>query len=142
VPDGEILRFLFAGLLAVTAIRLFMDQRKKETGIPAYDPFILLAGGFITGIASGMFGIGGGVILVPFLIVIAGFPTKKSSRHIIGIYPVLFSRRYNHVPLQRYWNRYFTAFSFSRVYIHHSLCSTCHSHDNNDQCRSILKQKI
>lgn len=78
VLEGEILRFLFAGLLAVTAIRLFMDQRKKETGIPAYDPFILLAGGFITGIASGMFGIGGGVILVPFLIVIAGFPTKKA----------------------------------------------------------------
>ncbi|UUX93068.1 sulfite exporter TauE/SafE family protein [Methanoplanus endosymbiosus] len=78
VLDGEILRFLFAGLLAVTAIRLFLDQRKKEGGIPVYDPFVLLAGGFITGIASGMFGIGGGVILVPFLIVIVGFPTKKA----------------------------------------------------------------
>lgn len=78
VLDGEILRFLFAGLLAITAIRLFLKKGKTEGGIPVYDPIILLTGGFITGIASGIFGIGGGVILVPFLIVIAGFPTKKA----------------------------------------------------------------
>lgn len=35
---------------------------------------VLLIIGFITGIMSGLFGIGGGIIIVPALILIAGFP--------------------------------------------------------------------
>lgn len=37
-------------------------------------PALLLLIGFIAGIAAGLFGIGGGVLIVPALVYLAGFP--------------------------------------------------------------------
>ncbi len=40
---------------------------------------IALAGGVLAGICGGLFGIGGGIVMVPFLIVTLGFAQKKAQ---------------------------------------------------------------
>jgi uncharacterized membrane protein YfcA len=68
-----VLRWLFIALLVVVAARLVLivPERGAETTL---DPLLLLAlvgVGFVVGIASGLFGVGGGIIIVPVLV--AGF---------------------------------------------------------------------
>lgn len=68
------LRWLFIALLAVIAIRLFFEvpSREAELVLSPATIVLLVALGIIMGIASGLFGIGGGVILVPVLVALFG----------------------------------------------------------------------
>ena len=50
-------------------------EKSKESKVPVYY-FLLL--GFFAGILSGMFGVGGGVVIVPFLMLFMKFDTKKA----------------------------------------------------------------
>jgi uncharacterized membrane protein YfcA len=68
------LRWLFIALLVLVAVRLFFEVPSRDAEL-AYSPGIViaLAGlGLVVGVASGLFGIGGGVILVPVLIAFFG----------------------------------------------------------------------
>lgn len=42
-------------------------------------PALLILGGVLAGVCGGLFGIGGGIIIVPFLILAAGFTQKKAQ---------------------------------------------------------------
>ncbi|HWM34137.1 MAG: sulfite exporter TauE/SafE family protein [Actinomycetota bacterium] len=68
------LRWLFIGLLVLVAVRLFFEVPARgtalELGVGVVVALVLL--GVVMGIASGLFGIGGGVILVPVLIAFFG----------------------------------------------------------------------
>jgi len=67
------LRWLFIALLILVAIRMFLIAPERGADVEL-DPLVglgLVAAGLFMGVASGLFGIGGGVILVPLLI--AGF---------------------------------------------------------------------
>jgi len=68
------LRWLFIGLLLLVAVRLFFEIPVRSGVIPLTPVSIpgLLALGVIMGIASGLFGIGGGVIVVPILVALFG----------------------------------------------------------------------
>jgi uncharacterized membrane protein YfcA len=68
------LRWLFIGLLVLVAVRLFFEIPAR-TGVIALTPFSipgLVVLGLVMGIASGLFGIGGGVIVVPILVAVFG----------------------------------------------------------------------
>lgn len=68
------LRWLFIGLLVLVAVRLFFEVPSRDAEM-VYSPWVvvaLLLIGVVMGIASGLFGIGGGVILVPVLIALFG----------------------------------------------------------------------
>ena len=68
------LRWLFIGLLVLVAIRLFLEIPSRESDL-IYTPWVVIAlilVGVVMGIASGLFGIGGGIILVPVLIAFFG----------------------------------------------------------------------
>ncbi|MCU1416256.1 MAG: uncharacterized protein JWP32_430 [Schumannella sp.] len=68
------LRWLFIALLVLVAIRLFFEVPSREAQL-SYSPGVVLALaalGLVVGVASGLFGIGGGVILVPVLIAFFG----------------------------------------------------------------------
>ena len=68
------LRWLFIALLVLVAIRLFFEVPSREAEL-AYSPLVVVAlvgVGVVMGIASGLFGIGGGIILVPILITFFG----------------------------------------------------------------------
>ncbi len=64
------LRWLFIVLLIAIAIRLFLiaPERGAEVEVDWLIGLALVASGLFMGVASGLFGIGGGVILVPLLI--------------------------------------------------------------------------
>jgi len=70
------LRWLFVGLLVIVAIRMFIDIPPGTQSIEFTVPSVvgLIALGLVVGIASGLFGIGGGVIVVPALIGLFGVP--------------------------------------------------------------------
>jgi len=68
------LRWLFIGLLLLVAARLFFEIPARTGGIaltPVSIPGLLVLG-LVIGIASGLFGIGGGVIIVPILVALFG----------------------------------------------------------------------
>lgn len=73
VPLGW-LRWLFIGLLVVVAVHLAFatPAREAEIAVTPLAAVGLLALGLMVGIAAGLFGIGGGVIAVPALIVLFG----------------------------------------------------------------------
>ena len=68
------LRWLFIALLVLVAVRLFFEVPSREADL-VFSPAVVIAlvgVGVVMGIASGLFGIGGGVILVPVLIAFFG----------------------------------------------------------------------
>lgn len=40
--------------------------------------------GLVAGVFSSVFGVGGGILIVPLLIVVAGFPTKEATATSLG----------------------------------------------------------
>lgn len=57
------------------AIRLRPVIALPASGIESFSVWVLIAVGFVTGFASGLLGVGGGVLLVPALIYAMGCPT-------------------------------------------------------------------
>jgi hypothetical protein len=72
VPIG-LLRWMFIGLLGLAAVETLLEipSRDAEISLTLVSGAILLLIGALMGVASGLFGIGGGVIVVPILM--AGF---------------------------------------------------------------------
>ena len=68
------LRWLFIALLLVTAIRLLFEVPSRGSDIVLSPGVVagLIVLGLVMGVASGLFGIGGGVIAVPVLITLFG----------------------------------------------------------------------
>jgi hypothetical protein len=68
------LRWLFIGLLILVTVRLFLEIPARIGSIPLTVVSIpaLIVLGLVMGIASGLFGIGGGVIVVPVLVTLFG----------------------------------------------------------------------
>jgi uncharacterized protein len=69
------LRWLFIGFLLIIAVRLIVVEveRAGTFSLGVWPVVGLVVLGFVMGVASGMFGIGGGVIAVPVLIALFGF---------------------------------------------------------------------
>ena len=68
------LRWMFIGLLLVIAVRMLFEFPSSSTEI-VLSPWAivgLVALGLFMGVASGLFGIGGGVLMVPILITLFG----------------------------------------------------------------------
>ncbi|GAB3411561.1 sulfite exporter TauE/SafE family protein [Schumannella luteola] len=68
------LRWLFVALLVVVAVRTLIEvpSRGGEFAITPPSVIGLVALGLVMGIASGLFGIGGGILVVPVLIAVFG----------------------------------------------------------------------
>lgn len=67
----DLLRWLFIALMIGVAVRLLIGEPERGEAIEQSVPLLLLlvGVGLLVGIASGLFGVGGGVIAVPVLIV-------------------------------------------------------------------------
>lgn len=68
------LRWLFILMLVIVAVRMMLTVPQREATLELTLPVVLgyLALGLVMGLASGLFGIGGGVIAVPALVAIVG----------------------------------------------------------------------
>lgn len=71
IPVKE-LKYLFAGVLILSALRLLWSTQPNQLfdGIASHVLLVLI--GFIAGVAAGLLGVGGGIIIVPALIMTAG----------------------------------------------------------------------
>lgn len=69
-----VLRWGFVGLLLAVAVRMLFDVpvRNDQLDLTVLSVLGMIGLGLVVGIASGLFGIGGGVIIVPSLIAVFG----------------------------------------------------------------------
>ncbi len=76
---GDLLKTIFALVLLVVALRmlLFKEPEKDTTRVENIPLFLLW--GLIAGILSGLVGIGGGVILIPVLVLLMNFSMKEAG---------------------------------------------------------------
>jgi uncharacterized membrane protein YfcA len=79
VLPTALLTWFYVGLLVILGIRLFFaTESNSGTVAPALTPWeiaLLVALGLVSGVLAGLFGVGGGVMVVPILIVFLGFPS-------------------------------------------------------------------
>lgn len=73
LPVG-VIRWAFIAFLAVVAVNLFLavPSREAELALDVWPIVGLVALGFVTGVLSGILGVGGGIVVVPMLILLFG----------------------------------------------------------------------
>ena len=76
---GDILRVIFALVLLIVALRMFLFKEKETSVNKKESVLIFLVIGFITGIMSGLVGVGGGIILIPALIFLLGYGIRYAG---------------------------------------------------------------
>jgi len=76
--DAGILRVIFAILLVIIAAGLFVQTSPGQKRDMRRDAPVFAVLGFSVGILSGLLGIGGGIAMVPALIIICGFPAHRA----------------------------------------------------------------
>jgi len=75
---GTVLRMFFAALIVLMAIRMVWHLCDCPVCEPRGSAGVHLAIGFIIGIVSGLAGIGGGILLVPVLVIFLGYPVHRA----------------------------------------------------------------
>ena len=75
---GIVLRGFFAVLIVVMAVRMAWHLRSCEVCEPRESAPGYILVGFLIGIVSGLAGIGGGVLLVPVLVMLFGYPMHSA----------------------------------------------------------------
>lgn len=83
----RIVGFAFAILLVATAVRLIVDH-SSATGRAPLDvvgAIVLVVAGFFTGILAGLLGVGGGIIMVPVMVVGFGIPAVIAKGTSLGV---------------------------------------------------------
>ncbi len=98
IPE-PLLLMLFAGLMAVIAVRMWRLASRSTNASPPGSPHpmadggstsgvsalirsrhirVLASMGLLTGILSGLFGVGGGFVIVPALVLVGGMPIHRA----------------------------------------------------------------
>ena len=75
------LRIESAALAGMCLLVLKSEGAERMTGVPEMLKLVALGG--IAGVLSGMFGIGGGLVIVPALVLIFGFDLKTAIGHVV-----------------------------------------------------------
>lgn len=67
-------RWMFIGLLVLVAVRMFtaVPTRADQVQLTAPTVLLLLAIGLLMGLMAGLFGVGGGIVVVPALVMLVG----------------------------------------------------------------------
>jgi len=77
--SGKGLTVMFGSFLILASINLFISSSRnsKKINLTSYRPLGFLMLGLITGILAALFGIGGGVIMIPIFVLLFGLPAGK-----------------------------------------------------------------
>ena len=70
---GIYLKIIFGILVLISGIWMLIAKYPEISGEPKKGVLSYIAIGFITGLLSGLLGVGGGVVLVPILVILMGF---------------------------------------------------------------------
>jgi uncharacterized membrane protein YfcA len=76
VLPQRVLGYVFAGFLLLTAVRLILDHASAlgRSELTVGRGALLMLIGVITGLLAGLLGVGGGIVMVPAMIVLFGIP--------------------------------------------------------------------
>ena len=97
--NSDVLLWLFVFFLIAVGARMiytYWEQGKSEgecpTGFSTTMYAIITIFGFAVGILSGLLGVGGGILIVPFMVYVCKYPTKfaAGSSHLIISFSALF----------------------------------------------------
>jgi len=85
----RLLSFTFSALLAVSAARLLFEIGSTEQhALTAGSALVLVATGFVAGVLAGLLGIGGGVVMVPAMMLVLGLaPVMAKGTSLAVIVP-------------------------------------------------------
>lgn len=75
---GRLMECLFGVLLLLAAVRMFLSAVPAGDGQIRQNPGLYLVWGFVFGLVSGLFGIGGGIVMVPVMTTVLGFPLRQA----------------------------------------------------------------
>jgi len=79
VLSGRVLQQVFSGVLLLAAGQLLLNrQRKDQKERPSYSMPMLALTGLATGSVSSLTGVGGGIVSIPMMHSVLGFPMKKA----------------------------------------------------------------
>ncbi len=82
LTKDAMIMLLFAGLMLVSARRMIRSgkQKQKADSVTKHDyaQLRLIIQGVLVGLVSGLLGAGGGFLIVPALVLLAGLPMKKA----------------------------------------------------------------
>jgi uncharacterized membrane protein YfcA len=81
VLPQRVLGYVFAGFLLLTAVRLILDHASAlgRSELTVGRGALLMLIGVITGILAGLLGVGGGIVMVPAMIVLYGIPSAVAK---------------------------------------------------------------
>lgn len=75
----DILRFLFGLIMLFVAIRLLLFKNSTDHRVKIENILLFLLFGFLAGLTSGLIGVGGGIIIIPVMILVMGYTMKEAS---------------------------------------------------------------
>jgi uncharacterized membrane protein YfcA len=78
--SGQVLKIAFGAVILAAAIRMITARPPLLTEEPSDNPWLWVAWGFPLGIVSGMIGIGGGILMVPVMVMALRF----QMHHAVG----------------------------------------------------------
>ena len=82
---GSALKIVFGVIAIGSCIRMFFTTREKENAEPEKRPLIWALWGVPVGLFSGMLGVGGGVLLMPILVVALKFKIRQAVGNSLAV---------------------------------------------------------
>lgn len=75
---GRVLMLLFAGMMVATAITMIRGRKQVQTGAHVGGVGRIVVDGLVVGLVTGLVGAGGGFLVVPALVLLAGLPMNQA----------------------------------------------------------------
>jgi uncharacterized protein len=81
---GDVLKIAFGVIAVVSAARMVLNLKEKECEAPVKNPWVWAVWAVPVGLLSGLLGVGGGVLLVPIMVVILKFRIQEAAANSLA----------------------------------------------------------
>jgi uncharacterized membrane protein YfcA len=82
---GSILKIIFGAVAIIACLRMLIATRESEAAEPVSNPWVWAAWAIPVGFLSGLLGVGGGVIMVPILVLALKFKMHQAVANSLAI---------------------------------------------------------